>query len=70
MTLDSEYIDLIEQLAQEIPQGRQGQAIVWKSKIVKNTNKKNVFINADVDRQDLIGIYLFKVDKAHKFVIK
>ncbi|XP_057321404.1 putative UDP-glucuronosyltransferase ugt-58 [Microplitis mediator] len=55
VTLDSEFIDLIEQLAQEIPQGRQGQAIVWKSKIVKKTNKKNVFINADVDRQDLIG---------------
>ncbi|KAH0560486.1 UDP-glucuronosyltransferase 2C1-like [Cotesia glomerata] len=51
-TLDSEYINMIEHLSQQIPQG---QAILWKNKIVKKTNGKNIFIHGDVDRQDIIG---------------
>lgn len=63
VTLDSEYINMIEHLGQQIPQG---QAILWKNKIVKKTNGKNIFIHGDVDRQDIIGIY-WLVDKIYKY---
>ncbi|KAK0167975.1 hypothetical protein PV327_001821 [Microctonus hyperodae] len=57
VTLDKEHKEIMEQLANRLPQGRQGQAVAWKSKEVKFTDKKteNIFIDSNVDRQDLIG---------------
>jgi len=54
--LEENYETLIRELAKKLPQGREGQAVVWKSK--NNTNvaaPENLFITEDVDRQDLIG---------------
>lgn len=55
--LDENYETLIQELAKKLPQGREGQAIVWR--INKgDTNvalPENLFIREDIDRQDLIG---------------
>lgn len=55
--LGENYKTLIRELATKLPQGREGQAVVWK--INKgDTNvamPENLFIHTDIDRQDLIG---------------
>lgn len=55
--LDENYETLIQELAKKLPQGREGQAVVWK--IVKHDTNvavpENLFIHRDIDRQDLIG---------------
>jgi len=54
--LDENYETLIRELAKKLPQGREGQAVVWR--INKNMNvatSENLFIRSNVDRQDLIG---------------
>lgn len=55
--LDVRYKSLIQQIAPKLPQGRQGQAIVWKTaeSIEKEENLENFYIWQNVDRQDLIG---------------
>lgn len=47
---------LIQELAKKLLQDKEGQAVVWRSKsdsIV--ATPENLFIDKDVDRQDLIG---------------
>lgn len=54
--LEENYETLIRELAKKLPQGREGQAVIWRNK--SNTNvarPENLFIDEDVDRQDLIG---------------
>lgn len=54
--LDENYETLVRELAKKLPQGREGQAVVWRIK--GNTNlatPENLFIRSNVDRQDLIG---------------
>lgn len=56
--LDENYDTLIKELAQKLPQGREGQAVVWKNKKWQKSNDvlpENLFIQSNVDRQDLIG---------------
>lgn len=56
--LDENYETLIKELAQKLPQGRQGQAVVWKNVKWQNSNDalpENLFIRSKTDRQDLIG---------------
>lgn len=56
--LDSNYKSLIDELAAMLPQGREGQAVVWKNKDHANSKEElpeNLFITSEVDRQDLIG---------------
>lgn len=59
--LDENYETLIKELAEKLPQGRDGQAVVWKNiKFSAKTNSdaalsNNLFVRATVDRQDLIG---------------
>ena len=56
--LDENYETLIKELAQKLPQGRQGQAVVWKNVKWQNSNDalpENLFIRSKIDRQDLIG---------------
>lgn len=69
VTLDKEHKEIMEQLANRLPQGRQGQAVAWKSKDVKLTDKKteNIFIHSNVDRQDLIGLFNL-INYTYKFV--
>lgn len=53
--LEKNYEILIQGLAQEL-QDREGQAVIWRSKKDPNVSKPiNLFMDKDVDRQDLIG---------------
>lgn len=55
--LGENYKTLIRELATKLPQGREGQAVVWKIN-KSDTNAavpENLFIHTDIDRQDLIG---------------
>ncbi|XP_015598027.1 UDP-glucuronosyltransferase 2B1 [Cephus cinctus] len=66
--LDENYEDLIVELAEKLPQGRQGQAIVWKRKNLKLNNQEqpaNLFIHSDVIRQDIIGFARTRVLLSH-----
>nr|UEN71110.1 UDP-glucosyltransferase 338F1 [Meteorus pulchricornis] len=67
VTLDKQFRELVENLAHRLPQGRDGQALVWKTKDVKLNNKapENMFIHSDVDRQDLIGYARSRVLLSH-----
>lgn len=54
--LEKNYDTLIRELAKKLPQGREGQALVWKSKSDTTVAApENLFVDEDVDRQDLIG---------------
>lgn len=56
--LDENYETLIRELAQKLPQGREGQAVVWKNMKWRNSNNalpENLFVHSRIDRQDLIG---------------
>lgn len=56
--LDENYETLIRELAQKLPQGREGQAVVWKNMKWQNSNNalpENLFVHSKIDRQDLIG---------------
>lgn len=56
--LDENYETLIRELAQKLPQGKEGQAVVWKNMKWLNSNNalpENLFIHSKIDRQDLIG---------------
>ncbi|XP_076170555.1 UDP-glucuronosyltransferase 2B7 [Ptiloglossa arizonensis] len=56
--LDENYETLIRELAQELPQGRNGHAVVWKNRDWKSSDAalpENLFVRSTIDRQDLIG---------------
>lgn len=56
--LDKVYSTIVQELAQKLPQGRDGQAVVWKTRNVQIqdlASTPNLFIDTNVDRQDLIG---------------
>lgn len=56
--LDENYHTLIKELAEKLPQGRDGQALVWKNmkwQSTSNAMSDNLFIQSGIDRQDLIG---------------
>lgn len=61
VTLEDNYSELIKGISRQLPQGRLGQAIAWKTKFSKFTNEKpeNLFLHSSVDRQDLIGELFF-----------
>lgn len=65
--LDKNYETLIQNLAKKLPQGREGQAIVWR--INKDETSiaapENLFIRGDIDRQDLIGYSRTRVVLSH-----
>lgn len=53
-------------MAKKLPQGREGQAIVWR--INKDETSiaapENLFLRGDIDRQDLIGeIFIYVLIK-------
>lgn len=55
--LDENYETLVRELAKKLPQGREGQAVVWRIN-KDNMNvaaPENLFIRSNIDRQDLIG---------------
>lgn len=67
-TLDETYSDILTDLAKKLPQGREGQAILWKSKYQKKTDvpsPENLFIRSGVDRQDIIGYRRARVLLSH-----
>lgn len=57
--LDGHYKSLVKEIAQKLPQGRQGHAVVWKVReSVTNSEEEfpvNLYLWKNVDRQDLIG---------------
>lgn len=55
--LDDSSETLVIELAKKLPQGREGQAVLWMiNKDGTNTDlPENLFIHSDIDRQDLIG---------------
>ncbi|XP_031828069.1 uncharacterized protein LOC116425035 [Nomia melanderi] len=69
--LDESYETLIKELAEKLPQGRDGQAVVWKK--AKSSTKtdsaatlsSNLFVRPTVDRQDLIGYGRTRVVLSH-----
>ncbi|XP_014482190.1 PREDICTED: UDP-glucuronosyltransferase 1-7C-like [Dinoponera quadriceps] len=65
--LDGNYETLVTELARKLPQGREGQSVVWRiNKDNKNTESpENLFIHSDVDRQDLIGYSRTRVVLSH-----
>lgn len=66
--LDENYESLLRELATKLPQGREGQAVVWKIKNWQNkddTLPENLFITAKIDRQDLIGYGRTRVLLSH-----
>ncbi|XP_046425089.1 UDP-glucuronosyltransferase 1A9 [Neodiprion fabricii] len=66
--LDKDYKNLIEEIARGLPQGRQGQAVVWKIKDVdylKEEKPDNLFVNKEVIRQDIIGYPRTRVLLSH-----
>lgn len=64
--LEASYSPIIEEIAKKLPQGRQGQAIVWKCKNFSIEAKpENLFLHGDVDRQDLMGYPRTRVLLSH-----
>lgn len=66
--LDENYETLIKELAQKLPQGREGQAVVWKNMKWQSSNDalpENLFVHAGIDRQDLIGYGRTRVVLSH-----
>lgn len=66
--LDENYETLIRELAQKLPQGREGQAVVWKNMKWQNSNNalpENLFVHSRIDRQDLIGYGRTRVVLSH-----
>ncbi|XP_012216376.1 UDP-glucuronosyltransferase 2C1 [Linepithema humile] len=64
--LDENYETLIRELAKKLPQGREGQAVVWRiNKSNVNAAPENLFIRSNVDRQDLIGYSRTRVVLSH-----
>ncbi|XP_015438206.1 PREDICTED: uncharacterized protein LOC107193316 [Dufourea novaeangliae] len=64
--LDKSYEKLIIELAQKLPQGRDGQAVVWKSMHRQSSVlPKNLFVRLTDDRQDLIGYGRTRVVLSH-----
>ncbi|OAD59649.1 UDP-glucuronosyltransferase 2A1 [Eufriesea mexicana] len=66
--LDENYDTLIKELAQKLPQGREGQAVVWKNKKWQKSNDvlpENLFVQSNIDRQDLIGYGRTRVVLSH-----
>lgn len=54
--LDDGHETMIEEMARTLPQGRDGLAVVYKTKGWQSSNKpENLFIPVTADRQDLIG---------------
>lgn len=80
--LDENYETLIRELAQELPQGRNGHAVVWKNRDWKSSDAalpENLFVRSTIDRQDLIGkgrlqrnliIFFFFAYYYYKFLIR
>ncbi|XP_076248837.1 UDP-glucuronosyltransferase 2A2 [Calliopsis andreniformis] len=66
--LDENYETLIKELAQKLPQGREGQAVVWKNMKWQSTDvalPDNLFVHSTIDRQDLIGYSRTRVVLSH-----
>ncbi|XP_011642023.1 UDP-glucuronosyltransferase 1-7C-like [Pogonomyrmex barbatus] len=64
--LEGNYGTLIRELAKKLPQGREGQAVIWKSKDDSSiAMPENLFIDHTVDRQDLIGYSRTRVVLSH-----
>ncbi|XP_011873448.1 PREDICTED: UDP-glucuronosyltransferase 1-7C-like [Vollenhovia emeryi] len=64
--LEETYVTLIQELAKKLPQGREGQAVVWRSKSDSAVaSPENLFIDEHVDRQDLIGYSRTRVVLSH-----
>ncbi|XP_017885861.1 UDP-glucuronosyltransferase 2B17-like [Ceratina calcarata] len=66
--LDENYEPLIKELAQKLPQGRDGQAVVWKNTKSKSSTgslPENLFVRPGIDRQDLIGYSRTRVVLCH-----
>lgn len=61
--LDESYETLIRELAKKLPQDRQGLAVVWKVNKDNVHIPANLYIRRNIDRQDLIGIKVFKLFK-------
>lgn len=59
--LEKMYSKLVQELAQLIPGGRDGQAILWNVKDANLENiPENLFVYENIDRQDIVGKQLFK----------
>lgn len=57
---------MIQELAQTLPNDRQGFAFLWKNKNIQlNDKPKNLFIHKNIDRQDLIGFSRTRVVLCH-----
>lgn len=66
--LDENYETLIKELAWKLPQGKEGQAVVWKNMKWQNLNEnlpENLFVHPRIDRQDLIGYGRTRVVLSH-----
>nr|XP_003706617.1 PREDICTED: uncharacterized protein LOC100878353 [Megachile rotundata] len=66
--LDESYTTLIKELAEKLPQGREGQAVVWKNMNWQSSGSAmpdNLFIRSAIDRQDLIGYSRTRVMLSH-----
>lgn len=66
--LDENYETLIKELARRLPQGRDGQAVVWKSAKSRSRTgslPENLFVRPGIDRQDLIGYSRTRVVLSH-----
>lgn len=65
--LDENYETLLRELAKKLPQGREGQALVWKinKENMNVATPENLFIRNNVDRQDLIGYSRTRVVLSH-----
>lgn len=65
--LDDTYAELIKGISRQLPQGRQGQAVIWKTKLTKFPTDKpdNLFLHSNVDRQDIIGYSRTRILIAH-----
>lgn len=66
--LDENYQTLLYDLAKRLPQGVEGQAVVWKNKKVQKLSDDkptNLFIAPQVERQDLIGYGRTRVVLSH-----
>ncbi|KAL0122556.1 hypothetical protein PUN28_007334 [Cardiocondyla obscurior] len=64
--LEERYETLVQELAKKLPQGREGQAVIWKSKSAPtDAASENLFIDDNVDRQDLIGYSRTRVVLSH-----
>ncbi|XP_034940732.1 2-hydroxyacylsphingosine 1-beta-galactosyltransferase-like [Chelonus insularis] len=55
VTLEDNHFELITKIAERLPQGRQGQAVAWKTRASAKKKPENLFLHQNVDRQDLIG---------------